>query len=483
MNKTISILTLVTVIAQPCLAEWPTYRADNRRSGSTDQKLTPPLTKAWSHSGGTPQQAWTGPAKWDSYSTNSGLQSMRNFDPCYYTTISGGKVFYGSSADNAVHCINLSTGKNEWKFFTNSAVRMPPSIANGKAYIGSDDGYAYALNTADGKLLWKTSAAPSSKLIYNNGKTISTHPVRTGVTLVNDQAIFAGSLLPWNESFLISVDATTGKKTFSQAAKGIERGASGYNQNATGVTLQGAMLTDGNVIYIPQGRAPALKFDLKSGKSLGVMGAAGGVFCILTEDNQLIAGPASQRNNKDQISLNDSSGKNIAAFNNTNRVGISKDRAFMHINGVLKSLDHKQYATLTTQKLAIASQVSEVRKALASLTEAIKKEAANAEKVAKLTKSKADVQAKYNLLIADSDSTNLMLDNCWKWETKTKAPSELIVAGDHLICGFAGSVEIFNTTDGKSVWKAEIDGVAHGISVSDGHLVISTDRGEIITFK
>ncbi len=55
----------------------------------TDAKLEFPLTVQWVwKSPQPPQTAWTGPAKWDAYSGNSGLQSMRNFDPCFYVTVS-----------------------------------------------------------------------------------------------------------------------------------------------------------------------------------------------------------------------------------------------------------------------------------------------------------------------------------------------------------------------------------------------------------
>ena len=76
---------------------WPTYRHDNRRSGVSPQALALPLKETWTHDGGAPQQAWTGPAKWDAYSKNDGLQSMRNFDPCHFTTAINGLIYFGSS--------------------------------------------------------------------------------------------------------------------------------------------------------------------------------------------------------------------------------------------------------------------------------------------------------------------------------------------------------------------------------------------------
>lgn len=99
----------------PCCAgnrTWPTYRHDNRRSGVTPESLAFPLVRQWVwKSPQPPQTAWSGPAKWDAYSGNSGLQSMRNFDPCFYVTSDGERVLFGSSADDAVHAIDAATGK------------------------------------------------------------------------------------------------------------------------------------------------------------------------------------------------------------------------------------------------------------------------------------------------------------------------------------------------------------------------------------
>ena len=69
--------------------------------------------------------AWTGPAKWDAYSGNSGLQSMRNFDPCFYVTSDGESIFFGSSADDAIHSLDLKPVKKNGHF-TGAAVRLPP---------------------------------------------------------------------------------------------------------------------------------------------------------------------------------------------------------------------------------------------------------------------------------------------------------------------------------------------------------------------
>ncbi len=122
---------LSTLVCDMSIAEdWQTYGHDNRRSAVTSEKLSLPLRKMWVHSGGLPQTAWPGPAKWDSYANIRGLKSMRDFDPVFYVTVAGDSVFFGSSVDDAAHCLDARTGKERWVYFTDGAVRIAPTPSN-----------------------------------------------------------------------------------------------------------------------------------------------------------------------------------------------------------------------------------------------------------------------------------------------------------------------------------------------------------------
>ena len=167
-------LCIILLISNTIFAgDWSTYNNDNRRSGVTSDKLSKSLKKLWRYDSATPPQtAWTGPAKWDAYASNDGLQSLRNFDPVFYVTTYRSYAYFGSSSDNAVHCFDSKTGKEKWTFFTNGAVRVPPTIFDGKAYFGSDDGYAYCVDAVSGKEIWKFRPV-ESKLVMSNGRMSS----------------------------------------------------------------------------------------------------------------------------------------------------------------------------------------------------------------------------------------------------------------------------------------------------------------------
>ena len=232
MRGKLSILLLVTALNLQA-EDWPTYRHDNRRSGVSSEQLPAQLKEAWTYkSPAPPQTAWSGPAKWDAFSGNKDLQSMRNFDPAFFVTTAGQDVYFGSSVDNAVHCIDARTGKERWVFFTDSAVRFPPTASNGKLYFGSDDGFAYCIDAKSADEIWRHRPLVDKRHTPSNGKLISLWPCRTGVLVQGKRAYFAASMLPWEASYLCAVDALTGKL----------EGSGCFEAKQTKVTLQGALL-------------------------------------------------------------------------------------------------------------------------------------------------------------------------------------------------------------------------------------------------
>ncbi len=422
---------------------WKTYRHDNRRSGVTSSSLDFPLTSRWVHrSPLPPQMAWTGPAKWDAYSGNSGLQSMRNFDPCFYVTSDGESVFFGSSADDAIHSLDLKTGKEKWVHFTGAAVRLPPTIASGNLYFGSDDGFAYCCDKVSGELIWRTRAATGNRHITSNRKLISLWPVRTGVLVEGKQAVFAGSLVPWEKSYLCAVDALSG---------GVES-EMGFRRELANVTLQGALLASAKKLFVPQGRAAPLAFDRKDGTPRGKIGEAGGVFCILSEDDMLFAGPPHQKERDDQIRVaNLDSNASVASFTGTNRILVAGDLAWLATDGKLKCLNR--------------SQNVQAQDKIRKIQNDLKKKTITTE------------QAKPLLQGAQKQ-----LKDAWQWEVESEVPFDMVKAGDAVIIGLNGSVRAYSAVDGKLLWQGDLAGTAHGLAIVAGMLIVSTDLGHIHTF-
>lgn len=267
--------------------DWPSYRRDVQRSGFTTEQLqVRTLRQNWEiQSAQTPRPAWPGPAKWDAYANIRGLRAMRDYDSAFQIVVAGHSLFYGSSADDAVHCVDTRSGLELWSFITDAPVRVAPTIVKDRVYFGSDDGHAYCVNADDGQLIWKSELVQDMQRILNNGRFISHWPCRTGVLVAEGTAYFGLSLLPWEQSILCAVDAATGQQD----------GPGRYTTQLVNQTLEGGLLLKDNTLIALRGRVAPCLFDRRSGSELGELSdGGGGVFATLNSDGHLLHGPGNK---------------------------------------------------------------------------------------------------------------------------------------------------------------------------------------------
>lgn len=206
--------------------DWPTYLHDNERSGVTADKVQLPLHTRWIYTAPRPPApAWPLPAKQDFWHKLTDLPARVVFDRAFHPVSDGQRLFFGSSADDKVYCLDAKTGKLLWSFFTEGPVRLAPTIAEDKLLLGSDDGHVYCLKSTDGSLIWKTRIAPGVRQIAGNERIISAWPVRTGV-LVDDQTAFCcAGIFPDKGVYQAALDVATGK---IKASGKISASAQGY---------------------------------------------------------------------------------------------------------------------------------------------------------------------------------------------------------------------------------------------------------------
>lgn len=281
-----SFACLFALFPLSALADWPTYRHDNQRSGYTPEDLGGgAVESAWVHrSALPPQPAWPGPARWDSYANIRGLGSMRNYDPCYHVVVAGNLAYFGSSSDDSVRAVDVGSGEVVWTFTTDGPVRIAPAVAGQHVYFSSDDGRAYCVTADQGELVWKSDRADDTDLILNNGRFVSLSPCRTGVLVDGDKAVFAQGMLPWRNTVLHCVNRITGQADSDGT----------YTAPHFGLTLEGALLANGSYLVAPAGRVAPLIFRQADGKNEGVTDGSGGSSVVLTADNRLLCGPGNK---------------------------------------------------------------------------------------------------------------------------------------------------------------------------------------------
>ena len=211
---------------------WPTYMHDDRRSGITAEGLSLPLAAAWTYrTRHAPAPAWPPPAKHNFWHNKHNLKPRVVFDRAYHTVSDGSRVVFGTSADDRVVCLDIASGRRLWHFFAEGPVRLAPTLHEGRAYFGADDGLAYCLDLADGSLIWKRPIVERDRRIPGNGRMMSVWPIRTGIGIDARTLRLAAGLFPSEGVTQAVLDAESGRPIATGA---LTFSPQGYIQRAAG---------------------------------------------------------------------------------------------------------------------------------------------------------------------------------------------------------------------------------------------------------
>jgi len=334
--------------------DWPVYQHDPFRSAKTAEEISAPLLEpSWTwQSAHPPQPAWPGPAKWDAYAGIRGLKSMRNYDPVFHVIAVGDSVYFGSTVDDSVRCLDASTGEQRWIFHTDGPIRIAPTFYNNRIYFGSDDGMVRCLDADKGELIWSFRPVPLEKLILNNGRLIPFWPVRTGVLIHDDTAYFAASLLPWKESYLCAIDADTGALT----------GKNHFIKKIDNATFEGALLASHEHLVAPQGRVSPLIYNRTNGSLLGGLKGGGGCFVMLTPDAGILHGPGNKTG-----WITDSNRSNrtaYATYPNANAMIVDGDVAYLLTQKTLTAMNRGTKESLWSRENSFSHSLIKAGKTL-----------------------------------------------------------------------------------------------------------------------
>ena len=446
----IPALWLFGVAALGQAADWPTYQHDYARTGVAGESLLTPFTSAWVHrSRHAPRPAWRGEAKWDGYNKVYDMKSRQIFDYAYHPVIADGLLYYGSSADDKVYCLDAATGEQRWTVFTEGPVRLAPTIAEGRVYVGSDDGHAYCLDAKSGTLIWKTRLGPRDYRIPGNARIISRWPLRTGIVVIGDLAYCAAGMFPTEGVLITAIEAGTGKIQ--------------WQQKQTDLPAQGYMLASHTRLYVPAGRNNPVVLNRADGKRIRVVSGQGGTYALLTGDN-LVFGPGKtgtlgfvESNQSDQL----------ASFKGNHMI-VTPLRSFLQSDTDLSALDRSRYLDLARKRRTL-------KKRHEQLEGELKKSKNGTRRVQLLQEATQRGQQR--------DQVQDDMQKCFAWRVASTQPLSMVLAGQTLITGGHNEVAAYHAKDGNRLWQGKADGEVFGLAVADGRLYASTSKGVIHCFK
>jgi outer membrane protein assembly factor BamB len=452
--------------------DWPTHRHDNQRSGITGEALELPLKPAWTfipmH---PPHPAWPPPAARD-VAHKGPVYPRVTFDRAFHTAAVGDAVYFGSSTDDHVYCLDAATGAIRWSFIAGGPVRFAPAVHEGRVYVASDDGAVYCLDAGDGAVVWTYTAAEAPLYLPGNGRMVSNWPVRTGLVVEDGLVCFAAGLFPMEGVHLCALDPRTGTpKWVTQPDR---------------LSPQGYLLASPDRLYVPTGRTSPAMFARAAGAPLGMLdtpGGEGGAFALLTPD-VLVSGPGTRLRAFDartgdvvvsfpgrHIIITDGIAYLVSEEAGESRPGTPE------VSCRLSAIDRGRHRVLTEQRVAIEAHRKEAVQQIRRLKS--RRRAAEGEARDELERQVRDVAAQVATLAEEFKGLE---GREQVWTVPTSPCHALILADTTLFAGGDDTVAAYRTEDGREVWSAQVEGRALGLAVANERLLVSTDSGAIHCF-
>ncbi len=168
-------------------ADWPVFRHDAARGGTTKSIVPADLKPAWSAKIGT-----------------------RLSQP----VVADGRAFVAAVEEHTVYALEAKDGKILWSYTAGGRVDSPPAVYRGMALFGSADGWVHCLRARDGELAWRFRAAPEERLVGAWEQLESAWPVHGSVLIVNDTLYVAAGRSTFLDGgiYLYALDPLTGEK-------------------------------------------------------------------------------------------------------------------------------------------------------------------------------------------------------------------------------------------------------------------------------
>ena len=73
----------------------------------------------------------------------------------YTVIVSANATTYIGSSNGYLYAVNAATGILKWKYYTSNTSVSSPCVYNGVVYVGTSKSYLYAIDAASGTLKWK----------------------------------------------------------------------------------------------------------------------------------------------------------------------------------------------------------------------------------------------------------------------------------------------------------------------------------------
>lgn len=431
---------------------WTTWRGDVSRSGSSEDILPKTLRRAWVYDTGHVPTPILRTPRWVAKEGGLGVAKVSSFtdDLSFQMVSAEGRLYFASSVEESVCCLDATSGALQWTFYAEGAVRFAPVLEGGNVYFGSDDGFVYCLNAKKGVLIWRVQVAPTPRRIIASKRFSSQWPVRGGVTIRDGVLYAACGIFPEEDRgvLLYALNALDGSVVYKMPLN---------------IHAMGHLLIEEESLVIPAGRAePLAGVALATGKKMndtfvGRRNEGGGSPCLV--GGLLVYGP----NENGVLKIRAHKGESP----NLKKRGLF---AVAGIEGWRMVADDSHFYILRNDSVLALEKAPFVQ----SLTESAHRFT---------TKShtfflKRHQQGRDDPVLMEEVSTYTK----WKAVNDCGAVS-MIRVGNQIVVGGEDEIKAFSTKDGALLWSVPVRGKVWDLATSAGSVFASTDQGSVVCLR
>jgi outer membrane protein assembly factor BamB len=164
--------------------------------------------------GTQPVWSWSLPARQPAWAFNGDMPQ----DNLYRPVVQGNLVLVGCEHNGALLALDLETGAERWRFYTDGPIRMAPAADAERIVVASDDGHLYCLDHT-GTLRWKFRGGPTPRKVLAHERLTSAWPASATPAIIDGKIIYVAGYWPLDGVFVHAVDAQTGAPAWSSLAE------------------------------------------------------------------------------------------------------------------------------------------------------------------------------------------------------------------------------------------------------------------------
>ena len=215
--------------------DWPMYRRDAERSGSSPTAVPEELSEEWK-------------VQFGSETTQP--------------VVVGDRLWVAAKDAHTVYCLDAKNGREQWRFTAGGRIDSAPTFHEGMVLFGCRNGSVYCLRADNGKLIWRFQAAPDGRQVISFEQPESLWPVHGSVAIQDGVAYFAAGRSSFLNGGIIvyALDPETGRVLHHHILEGpwpdikSEKGRPFAMEGA----LSDLIVSDGKDLYMMR-----IKFDSK----------------------------------------------------------------------------------------------------------------------------------------------------------------------------------------------------------------------------